>query len=71
MNLKNILIVFNNGCIFESGGNNQFLFPNSKCDKKYTEEEFKKMKLNHIQLTSQVHKLENTKALYSYIKFKR
>ena len=62
VNLKNILIVFNNGCIFESGGNNQFLFPNSKCDKKYTEEEFKKnVKLNHIQLTSKSINLKTQK----------
>ena len=62
VNLKNILIVFNNGCIFESGGNNQFLFPNSKCDIKYTEEEFEKnVKLNHIQLTSKSINLKTQK----------
>jgi len=62
VNVKNISIVFNNGCIFESGGNNQYLFPNSECDKKYTSEEFKKnVKLNHIRLTSKSINLKTQK----------
>lgn len=53
INARNISIVFSNGCVFESGGNLQKFFPNTNCDKKYTEDDFKKnVTLDYLKIVS-------------------